>query len=665
MPDGFAFNMGRATYSRIIGKSVLSFRPADLHLIWTKIQLHGYRVLEADFAAGVLVIEHSNGAPLHFESVHVRIDAVLSRNDGELVYPFPGRVLLKTADTIALNSGVETALLAPGFRLYESTTSDVASAVTHLESAGFSAEAMEIDAISFQELTYDEEAIGFMAVLFGETEYLVKSTGKVRKMMPVPGKFMVSYLPGSAEDPTESFAESGYALVDYDGRDQIAVVEADQSPSAPSLLGGRLATFGRWAALTAEAGSDTSPVTAACPVLQDENGREVFIDPGKALVRLTHSATLEQISREILTSEVRSANWLSSNLIEVQIADPSQLFRWLAGIAALDIVAVAEPLVRDFRPERESPEDRPDSAAMWNLEAVNVAEAWQTSTGRKDVIVAIIDMGFDLTAKALEDAFLRRGTERWNFVGPSLSPQDMIRSHGTNVAGIIAASHAVGGVRGIAPGCGLLPLKAWEKSITSSTLIKALQYVREFAAKDPATSVVVNCSFGATFSEAVAETIGALAAAGIPVVASAGNDAQQDVPHFPSDYDNVISVAGIGPGDKFASDYSNLGRKVDILAPGGMGRDGGSSDNVLVLGPADVLAVKYGTSFASPHVAGAIALMFSAAKATGKNLSLPMIQDILSQAARNVSMVNPALDGLIGSGVLDIGKAVNLAAATS
>jgi major intracellular serine protease len=633
-----------------------------LHRVWAEIQLRGYRVSHADVAAGVLVIEHQDNAASLFKSVSVRTDAVLRRDDGELVYPFPGRVLLKASEVDAQQSGLRTTLLAPGYQLYESAVHDVASAVAHLEGVGFGAEAMEIDAISFRELAYEEEAASFVAALYGETAYLAKSTGKVRNLRPVPGKFTVFYVPGPAEDPTESFAGSGFALLDYDGRDQIALVEAVEAPGERSSLQGKLATFSRWAALAADSGSDLSPVTATCPVLQDEDGREVHVDPGRALVRFFDSAALEPASREILTREVRSATWLSANLVEVQLIDPGKLFRWLADISSLEIVAIAEPLVRDFRPEREENEDPQSQGAVWNLEAVNAAEAWKISIGRRDVIVAIIDMGFDLTAKALVDAFLPRGTERWNFVGPALSPQDMIRSHGTNVAGIIAASHSAEGVRGVAPGCSLLPLKAWEKSITSSTLIKALQYIREFAARDASTSMVVNCSFGTTFSEAVADTIGSLSAAGIPVVASAGNDSQQDVPHFPSDYDNVISVAGIGPGDKFASDYSNLGRMVDILAPGGIGRDGGPGENLLVLGPANTISVKYGTSFASPHVAGAIALMLSAAKATGRSLALLEILTILNKAAKKVDSANPGLNGLLGAGLLDVAEAVRLAA---
>jgi len=192
--------------------------------------------------------------------------------------------------------------------------------------------------------------------------------------------------------------------------------------------------------------------------------------------------------------------------------------------------------------------------------------------------------------------------------------------HGTHVAGTISALDNGVGVVGVAPGARLWAVKVLdrEKHGWWSDVICGLNWVVANSDKID----VVNMSLGWYGADGpCAETllhdaICRVVDAGVPVVVAAGNDSKDAAGFVPAAYDEVITVSALadsdgrpggdgrattqGPDDSLA-DFSNFGADVDIAAPG---------VDILstVLGG---YARGYGTSVASPHVAGAAALFLA------------------------------------------------------
>lgn len=190
--------------------------------------------------------------------------------------------------------------------------------------------------------------------------------------------------------------------------------------------------------------------------------------------------------------------------------------------------------------------------------------------------------------------------------------------HGTHTAGIAAAIDNEQGVVGVAPGARVWAVKVLDSQGRGSIsdVICGLDWV----VKRKATIDVVNLSLsgpgrdGRCRDTAFHRAVCATDAAGIPIVAAAGNQGTDGSTRVPASFDEVITVSAFGdsdgqvggtgpptcsgrPDDSFL-DFSNFGEDVDIAAPG---------DCILSLLPDGDLQEFSGTSEATPHVTGAVA----------------------------------------------------------
>jgi len=186
------------------------------------------------------------------------------------------------------------------------------------------------------------------------------------------------------------------------------------------------------------------------------------------------------------------------------------------------------------------------------------------------------------------------------------NPRDAY-GHGTHCAGIACAVGNNGkGIAGVSWNCSIMPVRAGFKFLyfgqtvcvyETDDLVEAITYAADNGAD------IISMSWGGdSYSNAICNAINYAYSKGCVLVAAAGNS-NSDERHYPSSYDNVISVAGTNNKDQ-RWEYSNYGDYVDVAAP--------SVDILSTIIPAEIFyAEKTGTSMACPHVAGIAGLLKS------------------------------------------------------
>lgn len=247
---------------------------------------------------------------------------------------------------------------------------------------------------------------------------------------------------------------------------------------------------------------------------------------------------------------------------------------------------------------------------QWGLLQVGAPTAWTASRG-SGAVVGIVDSGVDaghedLVGKVMASAECVGANGNSRLCGPGGSTDT--NGHGTHIAGIIAANTNNGiGVAGMAPDARLVVARAVDDqgSGSDADVGAAIQWVVDHGA------TVVNLSLGVEGSSRVAFGPGFTAGAryawshgAVPVVA-AGNSGQT------LNYGSldIVVVAATTPSGQLAS-YSNSisNAKWGVAAPGGSA-DGNALNNVVSTYPGNLYASIAGTSMATAHVSGLLALL--------------------------------------------------------
>lgn len=236
-----------------------------------------------------------------------------------------------------------------------------------------------------------------------------------------------------------------------------------------------------------------------------------------------------------------------------------------------------------YIPELVLQQQEREGKALWNLELIEAHKAQQITTG-KGSVVAILDTGIDYTHPDLEQRF--DDEKGASFVGGP--PIDM-NGHGTHVAGTVA------GVKtGVAPGAKLYAVKVLNDMGFGSEadVIAGIEWAIEKGVD------VISMSLGSSYrSDLEAEVCMAAYQRGICICAAAGNEGKGD--EYPASYPGVISVAAVDH-DLGHPPFSNISDNLDICAPG---------VGIYSTMPGNRYDTLTGTSMATPHVSGVIALL--------------------------------------------------------
>ncbi len=325
---------------------------------------------------------------------------------------------------------------------------------------------------------------------------------------------------------------------------------------------------------------------------------------------------------------------------------------------------------------------------QWNLEKIKAFEAWQTATG-DGILVGIIDTGIDYYHPDLINQIFINKSEDLNENGqidpwssdveidgikgdfngidddgngfiddvigydfvdqyqinigdsqmPDPDPKDEM-GHGTSVSGIIAAQANNNiGIVGVAYNCKILPIRAFDATgnAESDDIAKAIIYATLQGAK------VLNFSFGEIYpSKLIHEAIKFAYKNKVVMVASSGNN-NWDLNHYPSDFEEVISVTSINNENKRSSN-GNYGNRLNLAAPG---------TNIYTTLIDSTYGYKSGTSFAAPHVSAAAALILE----QKPNLTPPEIAGILESST--IDLGPRGWDYQYASGLLNCREVLN------
>jgi len=307
---------------------------------------------------------------------------------------------------------------------------------------------------------------------------------------------------------------------------------------------------------------------------------------------------------------------------------------------------------------------------LWGIDKINAPIAWETTTGSNSVVVCVIDTGVDYTHEDLapnmwfnpgETGTDQNGNDKAtngidddgngyiddvhgiNAITGSGDPMDD-NDHGTHCAGTVGGVGNNGvGVVGVNHQVSIMACKFLGASGggSLSDALTCMDYALEMGA-----TLTSNSWGGGGFSQAMSNLLDIAQQNGQIFVAAAGNSASNNdqFPHYPSSYphDIVVAVASTTISDtlSFFSCYGET--SVDLGAPG---------SNIWSTIPGNDYASFSGTSMATPHVAGAFAILY----AVSPSASAQFLKQVVLSSGQPLD----ALDGITVSGKrLDVSAAI-------
>ncbi|MBD2437599.1 S8 family serine peptidase [Nostoc sp. FACHB-110] len=275
----------------------------------------------------------------------------------------------------------------------------------------------------------------------------------------------------------------------------------------------------------------------------------------------------------------------------------------------------------------------------WGADLIKAPEVWAKGYTGQGITVAVVDSGVDRNHSDLSQNIWKNTKEiagngkdddgngyiddvyGWNFVNNNNNTLDN-NGHGTHVAGTIAGVKNSFGVTGIAYNAKIMPVKVLTDNASGSdiAIAKGIRYAADNGAN------VINLSLGKEQSSSdVQSAIQYASSKGAIVVMATGN-ASQSIPYYPARYAKTWGLA-VGAVDKSGNmaSWSNLAGNelISYVTAPGVG--------IYSTLPGNQYGSKNGTSMATPHVAGVVALMLSA----NKSLTEAQIRKIVTATSAN------------------------------
>lgn len=392
------------------------------------------------------------------------------------------------------------------------------------------------------------------------------------------------------------------------------------------------------------------------------------------IVDLNQAVSLEAIAsaRNLLSAEVvfeagsgieywtilDQAVDVDAVISELGIESSVDLNQTLDMSAQLAVEVDPATVVADYNilPDATVPSD-PYFGSLYGMDDINAPEAWDIRTDASNIVIGVIDTGIDVDHPDLVNNLWVNEGEIWgdgidndgngyiddyhgydfyngHGIGPGYSRDDD-HSHGTHVAGTIAAEGNNGiGVSGVAWQAQLMAVKIFSAAgrTTTSAIVQGIRYATMMGA-----DITNNSWGGGGYSSSILSAITDAQNSGSVFVAAAGNNYGRNndsYRYYPSGYslDNIVAVASTDSSDRLSS-FSNYGATtVDLGAPG-------SSIRSTI--PGGGYGYKSGTSMATPHVAGALALIMAEDSSLSYSQAIAVLMDttqaLSSLAGRTVS----------------------------
>jgi len=312
------------------------------------------------------------------------------------------------------------------------------------------------------------------------------------------------------------------------------------------------------------------------------------------------------------------------------------------------------------------------AGSQYALIRIHAFDGWNYSHGDSTIVIGIVDTGTDLDHEDLHDQIAYNQNDPPNgidddhdgfvdnFRGWDLGMNDNnpqwdesgsthTIAHGVYVSSLAAArtdNHK--GIAGIGFKTKFLPVKISNEWGVLNRAYEGIVYAADHGCS------IINCSWGGVTGHPYGQDVINYATynRNALVVAAAGNN-WNDVLFYPASYKNVLSVAATNPLDE-KWNKSSYGIDVDVCAPG---------DNVLLALPNNQYTGGWGTSFASPQVAGLAALVKCRYPDT---LSALQIGEIIKVTCNYIDTIpyNRQFSSLLGAGLINCGRALSDTAIT-
>lgn len=367
-----------------------------------------------------------------------------------------------------------------------------------------------------------------------------------------------------------------------------------------------------------------------------------------------------------LNDNARSKNFRTdshplANLYKVKVEEGDDPVNVINELLKNNEVLYAEPY---FEPRPlfipDDPEAQP-GGNLWYLEQIDAYDAWTIEKGDTSVIIGSLDTGilpehFDLSGNIVinhddpingvdddEDGLIDN-LNGWDIADNDNNPVSDTDIHGHGVAGVSSASTNNGlGIAGVGFRSKFMPIKIFRSGSNSfSNGYEAIALAADLGCD------VINLSWGSagSFSNYGQDIINyAVEERDAVVVAAAGNtNAQLDF--YPASFDNVLSVGATNDSDEKAG-FATYSYKIDLMAPG---------QDIYVIDGDSVYSTKLGTSYSSPMVAGAAALV----RARFPDLTAKQVMERIRVNTDDIYDIptNQTFEGKLGSGRLNVFKAL-------